>query len=147
MHGTTTNFVRLVLCAETAADLMVANPVSIRADATIAETIAWMTDKGFTAAPVIDDAGRPVGVVSRSDVLMHEREHLLGKSEAGRMDCCVADIMTPAVFSISPTAPAARAVEDLLALNVHRLFVVDEGGALVGVIAIEDILRKLVPET
>jgi CBS domain-containing protein len=51
--------------------------------------------------------------------------------------------MTPAVFSISADAPAARVVEELLALNVHRLFVVEGEGVLVGVITAADVLRHL----
>lgn len=50
---------RLVLTAATAADLMTPNPVSVRDSATIKEAIAMLTDHGFSAAPVIDDAGRP----------------------------------------------------------------------------------------
>src|SRR5262249_38997375 len=65
---------RLVLSAETAADLMTPNPVSLRAYATLKEAIVLLTDKGFSAAPVIDEAGRPVGVLSRSDILVHDRE-------------------------------------------------------------------------
>src|SRR5262249_2802727 len=71
---TTELCVGLALRAETAADLMTPDPVSIGADATIKEAVAFLTDKGFSAAPVIDRAGRPVGVLSRSDVLVHDRE-------------------------------------------------------------------------
>src|SRR5947209_3051716 len=93
---------RLILCAETAADLMTPNPVSIRADATVTEAIALLADKGFSAAPVIDAAGQPVGVVSRTDILLHEREqspHTRGRREL-EAPAQVQDIMTPAVFSI-----------------------------------------------
>ena len=65
---------RLVLRAQTAADLMTPNPVSISASAALKEAIAFLTDKGFSAAPVIDAAGRPVGVLSRTDLLVHDRE-------------------------------------------------------------------------
>src|SRR2546421_9121985 len=65
---------RLVLQADTAQDLMTPNPVSIRDTATVQEAIALLTDRGFSAAPVIDEAGRPVGVLSRSDILIHQRE-------------------------------------------------------------------------
>src|SRR5206468_12659328 len=65
---------QLCLYGETAADLMVPNPVSLREDATVHEAVALLTDKGFSGAPVIDEAGRPVGVVSRSDILVHDRE-------------------------------------------------------------------------
>src|SRR5262249_28883167 len=64
----------LYLAAETAADLMTPDPVSIRADATLREALALLIDRGFSAAPVIDAAGRPVGVLSRTDLLVHDRE-------------------------------------------------------------------------
>lgn len=57
-----------------AKDLMALNPVSIRRDAGIREALELLTDRGFGAAPVIDEAGRPIGVVSRTDILIHERE-------------------------------------------------------------------------
>src|SRR4051794_12856213 len=66
----------LCLRADTAVDLMTPNPVSIREDATVREAIGLLIDRGYSAAPVIDNAGRPVGVLSRTDVLVHEREHV-----------------------------------------------------------------------
>src|SRR5262249_21708562 len=63
-----TKATQLTLTAETAADLMTPNPVSIRDVATVREAVALLTDKGFSAAPVIDQAGRPIGVLSRADI-------------------------------------------------------------------------------
>src|SRR5438132_13949757 len=54
----------LRLHAATAADLMMPDPVSIRADASLKEAIALLIDRGFSGAPVIDEAGRPIGVLS-----------------------------------------------------------------------------------
>ena len=136
---------RLTLWAETAADLMTTNPMSIRADATVREAIAVMTQRGFSAAPVIDEAGRPVGVLSRSDILVHEREVLKSPPAAGDITC-VRDIMTPAVFSVPPHLPAEKVVEQLLTLDVHQLYVVDDSQAVVGVITAHDVLRRLRPE-
>jgi len=57
--GTTLEIARLVLHAESAAELMTANPVSVGEDATLREALTLLIDKGFSAAPVIDDrAGR-----------------------------------------------------------------------------------------
>lgn len=143
---------RLMLMAETAADLMTPNPVSLEADATLRQALELLTDRGFSAAPVIDEAGRPVGVLSRTDLLVHDREEVTylkpapGPGETGAQPADqerVRDVMTPAVFSVALEAPAARVVEQLVALKVHRLFVVDEGGALVGVISAFDVLRHL----
>jgi CBS domain-containing protein len=157
----------LTLNAETAAELMTPNPVSIRNVATVHEAIVLLTDKGISAAPVIDEAGRPVGVLSRSDIVVHDREsvHYLSappeyydkdeltmgsgerlppgfqveKPEVTR----VAEIMTPVVFAVSPQTTARRVVEDMVAWKVHRLFVVDEDGVLTGVISAIDVLRRL----
>jgi predicted transcriptional regulator len=135
---------RLVLRAKTAADLMSGNPVSIRHNATIQEAVALLTDKGFSAAAVIDDAGRPVGVLSRTDVLIHDREKA---SHNGAVDDLeptrVADIMTPAVFSVALDTPVRRVIDEMLGLNVQQLFVVDKDGIVVGMIAALDVLRHL----
>jgi CBS domain-containing protein len=136
---------RLALDAAQAADLMTPNPVSLNADALVADAIAAMTQRGFSAAPVIDEAGRPVGVLSRSDILVHEREVLKSAPSAGD-DTSVRDIMTPAVFSVPPHLPADKVVEQLLTLDVHQLYVVDDSQAVVGVITAHDVLRRLRPE-
>jgi CBS domain-containing protein len=156
----------LVLRAQTAADLMTPNPVSIAETAVVQEAISLLIDKGFSAAPVIDEAGRPVGVLSRTDILVHDREragalfplHEADERQARRgrhprdgfqefdIDGTrVREIMTPAVLSVSPTTPVRDVVSQLLRLNVHRLFVVDDNDVLIGVISAQDILRRLVP--
>ena len=137
---------RLFLDAVQAADLMSPNPVSLNADALVSEAIAVMTQRGFSAAPVIDEAGRPAGVLSRSDILVHEREVLKSPPVAGGDGTRVRDIMTPAVFSVPPHLPAEKVVEQLLTLDVHQLYVVDDSQAVVGVITAHDVLRHLRPE-
>ena len=63
----------LTLKARTAADLMTEQVVSIPEDAPLHEAIAVLTDRAFSGAPVINEAGRPVGVISQSDILVHDR--------------------------------------------------------------------------
>ena len=149
--------VRLSLCADTASDLMVPNPISLRADASVAEAMLLFTEKGITAAPVIDDSGRPIGVISRSDLLIHQCEdqkqgggayfHAASFESVDapkpNTPMTVADLMTPAVFAVSEDTPVHRVVSDMLGLRVHRLFVVDEDGTLVGIITTMDVLKHL----
>jgi CBS-domain-containing membrane protein len=160
---------RVTLCADTAADLMTPNPVSVRAEATLREALALLVDRAFSAAPVIDEAGRPVGVLSRSDLLVHAREEVryARPAELYRMEelttpagerlssafqvesvdrTQVRDAMTPGVFAVSPETSAAEVVRELLAFKVHRVFVVDVDGVLVGVISTFDVLRHLKPD-
>jgi CBS domain-containing protein len=116
---------------------MTPNPLSIRDVASVQEAKTLLTDKGLSAVPVIDEAGRAVGVLSKTDILVHDRQPRTSDS------MLVRDLMTPAVFSVSADAPADKVVEQMLALKVHRLFVVDKTGVLIGVITASDILRHL----
>src|SRR5262245_25146490 len=163
---TTTAMPRLMLQAATAADLMTPNPVSIRDIASVREAVVFLTDRRISAAPVINDAGRPVGVVSEADILRYDREHIehlatvpdyylqseLTLHSGERLDAfqvetadtdMVQDIMTPVIFSVRPDTAAYNVVQELVGRRIHRLFVTDEDGSLIGVITTLDLLRRL----
>jgi CBS domain-containing protein len=157
----------MVLPGATAENLMTANPLSLREEATVAEAIRFLSDHGISAAPVIGKRGRPVGVVSQTDIVIHERARsepscataeffqaldrtapAAGAERTGEMPPAgdqtrVREIMTPAVFSAPADLPANQVVEYMVGLNVHRLFVVNRDGVLVGVISALDVLRRL----
>src|SRR5437016_3814 len=64
---------KLTLRAQTAADLMTAQVVSIDQAAPLHQAVATLVDRCFSAAPVTDEAGRAVGVLSMTDVIIHDR--------------------------------------------------------------------------
>jgi CBS domain-containing protein len=138
----------MALHARTAAGLMTPNPISIRLTATVEEAARFLSGRGISAAPVIDDAGRPVGVVSRTDLLNRQARrdaHLPDSPPEGAGEGRVSAVMTPAVFCVRLGTPAGKVVEKMLALRVRRLFVVDADGVLVGVISAFDVLNSLRP--
>ena len=134
---------RMVLEAATAADLMSANPKSLNKDSLLSDAVTMMATKGFNAAPVIDETGRPVGVLSGTDVLIHQGEN--ADAAAEKAPTKVGDLMTPAVYSVTTDTPAHKVVEEMVQLNVHQLYVVDANHTLVGVVTSHDILRRLHP--
>jgi len=141
----------LVLNAEAAADLMTPDPVSIRQDASLSEAVALLTEKDVSAVPVLDAAGHPVGVLSRTDIMREFRERdRLGSStslKGGKVlasSPTVREVMTAAFLSVPLNATAVDVVAQLLGLgNVQQLFVLDEAGLVAGVISARDILRQL----
>jgi CBS domain-containing protein len=137
---------------------MTPNPKSINRHATVRETAEILHEHGLHIAPVIDDAGRPIGVASRTDLLDYwgrRRDRLTalaaeelnaasasGPEEPGD-ELTVPEIMTPVVFGVRTNAPIASVMEKMIALEVRCLFVTDADGVLVGTISVFDILRHL----
>ena len=82
---------------------------------------------------MVNDDGRAVGVLSRSDVL---RAVLAGADEAP-----VRDFMSQGVIAVQPDAEARQAAVFMVRCEVQRVFVVDEDGVPVGVVSTTDLLR------
>jgi CBS domain-containing protein len=156
----------LALRARTARELRTPFPLAVRATATVGDALRLLTDYGIGGAPVVDEAGRPVGVVSESDLLTCEREEadrtgppldFFGRRDlaparrpgdaatAAAADRPVREVMTPVVYGVAPDAPAGEVVERMRTLNVHRLFVMGADGRLAGVVSMSDVVAHLGP--
>jgi CBS domain-containing protein len=135
---------------------MTENPLSINEHATLQDAAAFLTTRNISAGPVINDAGRPVGVLSRTDIIrfssgVPKSPQMLGDfiNEAKKLSdpthrhSSVRQAMTPVVLSVSLDASLAEVCEKMLTGKVHRLFVIDVDGTLVGVISALDVLRCL----
>jgi CBS-domain-containing membrane protein len=157
----------LALYGKVAADLMTPSVLTIPVTATAQEAMALLTDENVGAVPVLDADGNSVGVISRSDLVAHGCDtvpcldpnepagpgrswlhplraspmHVFSARKAAATR--VRDIMTPVVFSVARDTSTTTVVDAMLGLGVHRLFVTDNDGKLVGVISTIDILRHL----
>jgi CBS domain-containing protein len=141
-------------------DAMTKNVVSVSPQATVAEALDTMTRSRLSGLPVIDDAGRLVGVVSEADFL---RRSELGTEKPGSPWLAniflpgraaeiyahtharhVADIMSPDVATIEETAGLDEAVAIMEKRRVKRLPVVSDG-KVVGMLTRADFVRALAP--
>jgi CBS domain-containing protein len=142
---------------------MTRNPKSIDEDATIRESAAALTNARISALPVTNENGELVGVVSRADIVRFEGQR--GDFEApttnrrpGEVAAAetrggvhaestrrtpVKKIMTPSVYVVRPEANLASVVDQMLKRRVHRLYVIDSKGGLIGVVSALDLLRSL----
>lgn len=127
--------------AMTAREIMRRNPRSIDREATVADAAEFLTARRIGAAPVIDDAGRPIGVVSRTDIVRHVRAGGMAAPDLeGRT---VESIMNPTVYFALPNTSLKSVINKMLRRKINRLFVIDEHGVLIGVISALDVLRGL----
>jgi CBS domain-containing protein len=125
----------------TAEEVMTANPISISEGRTIGEAIAFLADRNFRGAPVINAAGRPLGFVSQSDLLAYLSEADGNSDEAREQK--VSQVMSSPVITVPRAATLERVVQLMISRGVNRVFVIDNGNTLVGVISTLDVLRGL----
>ena len=121
--------------------------VTVTPDTSLLKLGKLMRDKGVRRLPVLDN-GRVVGIISDRDVRdaspskattldMYEMHYLLAEIKAK-------DIMTPRPVTIKPTDTVEKAAMIMLDKKIGGLPVVDEKGALVGIISDQDVFKALV---
>jgi len=134
------------------ATVMHTDPYRVTAQQPVRELLALFVDKGISTAPVVDEQGRPIGFVSKTDVVRQLRRPYPGERpedatqvqpwwDAERLSqLTVGAIMTPAVYTFSPETTVADATAVMAFEGTHHLPVVDESGALVGMVSALDVL-------
>jgi CBS domain-containing protein len=117
--------------------------VTIAPDASIAELVQSLADSRVSGLPVVDSAGRVVGVVSATDVLQAAAEKDDTRARSAMFEhTTVRDLMTSEPQVIRPDADAREAAQQMLHSEVRRLFVEDKG-RLIGVISQTDIAHAV----
>jgi acetoin utilization protein AcuB len=134
--------------------LMSRDPITIDPEAPLATAAAAMRERGIRHLPVVDDAGRLIGMITDRDlrgiVLAPVLEEYLSTSLRRRLRAlheCVAslrvrDVMTWDAVTIGPEAPVAQAAALMFEGRFGVLPVV-ERGALVGIVSERDVLKAL----
>lgn len=124
----------------------------IPADGSFKQAVALLCEHEVSAAPVVDDAGRVVGVISEADLLAKAERTLLEarprllQSRATRLARAkaagrrVRDVMTSPAITVSPCTTLEDAARVMQERHLRRLPVVDSGGRLVGVVSRADVL-------
>ncbi|HET7787831.1 MAG TPA: CBS domain-containing protein [Myxococcales bacterium] len=145
--------------SETAADtpvsrIMSRDVITVHAGTSLESVIELMLARGLSRMPVVDERHRPVGIISKTDVVeeSHDRddlEELPRRGEEGRgfhlhrEGATVDEVMTPTVLSVPDTATVEQVAELMVSRHVHGLPVVDSRGELAGFVSTMDVLAWL----
>ncbi len=144
--------------------VMTSDVVCVQKDLSVEALTSLFLERGFSGAPVVDEDGRPIGLVSKTDLVrerrddngLEEREPLYVR-EGGGVEyelgpgfhaapiarATVADIMMPIVFALPENATVAKASSLMVFEGVHRIPVVSSDGRVVGILSSLDILSWL----
>jgi CBS domain-containing protein len=110
---------------------------TIKPDATVYEAIELMAAKNVGAVPVVEH-GRLLGILTERD---YARKVILeGKSSK---DTSVHQIMSPQPITVSPTDTVGECMRIMTDRRVRHLPVM-EGGNLVGILSIGDVIRWMI---
>jgi CBS domain-containing protein len=114
--------------ARTVQEIMNAEVFGVRPEEKADPTLEAILAFGITAAPVLDEDRRPIGVVSLRDLVPTGDRHRR---------------MTSPAATIPATASIAEAGRALATADVHHLVVVDELGRAIGMVSSLDVVRGL----
>jgi CBS domain-containing protein len=109
---------------------------------------ALLADRGITAAPVVDDRNRLVGIVSEGDLLRGRvpedpTAHLrVAPKPPSHRPHLVAEVMTREVVTAWPLEDVADVARTMLDRDVRSVPVLD-GGHVVGIVSRRDLLRSV----
>ncbi len=153
------------------ADVMTRSVVTLSTEMTLEQAAERLVEKGISGAPVVDEQGRLLGILSESDLLRQLKrvaEETVGKkyltraihslalltflseTHPGAVDevyrqlraTRVADAMTKKVETIKPTDSLEAVAAVMIQHDVNRVPVV-EGKRVVGIVTRTDLARVL----
>ncbi|MCH8875047.1 CBS domain-containing protein [candidate division KSB1 bacterium] len=150
-----------------AKDIMNSNIISVHDDITVHELAHLFTEEMISGAPVLNEDGKLIGVVSLSDIVRnderraaiiknkHESDYYLHGWEddlnRGELEDLhleeddgfkVQDIMTPLIFKVPETEPISEMAETMIGGRIHRLFVT-RADKVVGIVTTLDMLKAI----
>jgi HAD superfamily hydrolase (TIGR01509 family) len=146
-----------------AKDIMTTEVITVRLETTVAELAELLTANNIGGAPVVDDRGGLLGVVTENDlidqkkkvhiptvinildsVIYLENPEKMEKEIMKIAGLTVADIYTTGVLTVEKQTTLDEIATIMSEKNVHTLPVIDDG-QLVGIIGKHDIIKTLIP--
>ena len=142
-------------------ELMTRDVVVVRSDMDVHELEKIFLENKIHGAPVVDDTGKLVGVVSQTDLLawhfetgsdgpgffeapeMPDPEGFRGLRMTDIRTATLGEVMTPLVHAIREDSTAAEAAQRMVRHRIHRLIVVDDKLHVRGVLSAMDLLQLL----
>jgi CBS domain-containing protein len=116
-----------------AKEIMTRDPDCCRGDDTARHAAQLMRDRDCGCVPIVDDAGKVVGIVTDRDLAV--RGIAAGKDPNTKLN----DLMTPAATTCGPDDDLKDVEQKMAELQVRRIPIVDSDGRCLGIISQADI--------
>lgn len=120
------------------ADLMTIDPIVVSLDASIEDAEELMRHHRISGLPVVDLAGRLVGVISQTDLLYLAVPSIQALIRHQGSGVRVGEVMSQPAVTIETMATVRDAARRMHEGRLHRLVAIDDHGRPVGVISAMD---------
>jgi CBS domain-containing protein len=151
--------------SQTVADVMAHDVITVTPDTPLAAAVRLLVDRQISGLPVVDEAGKLVGVISESDLIWREKgidtpphimflDSVIYLQNSAKYDLelhkvlgqTVGEVMTAPPISIYAAATLPAAARIMHDKKIHRLPVVDPEHRPIGIITQGDIVRSIALE-
>jgi CBS domain-containing protein len=105
---------------ETVNDFMQKSLITIEESSSVQEAANRMKDKNVSSLVVVDEIGRPLGLITERDLVRKVCIHDVSTSKL-----IIKEIMSSPLITIDSNSSASEAVDMMLRNNVRHLLVVD----------------------
>ena len=141
------------------------DPITVKPQTPIKEAIKILAEQRISGLPVVDDAGKLVGVISETDLLWQEtgvepplyimfldtviflenparHEQELHKA----LGQTVGEVMSDNPVTVKADQPLRKAAKLMQEKSIRRLAVTDQEGQVIGILTPGDIVRAMAAE-
>jgi CBS domain-containing protein len=150
---------------KTVAEVMTHNPIMVNPQTPLKEAIQILAEKRISGLPVINEAGKLVGIISETDLMWQETGvtppayimfldsviYLQNPATYERdlhkaLGQTVGEVMSKNPLTITPDKSLKVAAKIIQEHKVHRLPVLDSTGTVIGILTRGDIIRAMAAE-
>ncbi len=148
----------------TAGSIMTAKVMTAETCWSVQHLAEFLVEHSISGAPVVDEDGKVVGVVSLTDIVRHDAVPVEGDRQSSFYHDAdgtfysardlegfrvvkedrvrVADIMTPIVYKVDRNRRLTEVADDMVRGRIHRVLVT-QGDEVIGIISALDMLKAV----
>jgi CBS domain-containing protein len=122
----------------TISKLMTKKVITVRNGSMVKEAVSLMTKHGISCVIVVDQSGKPVGIVTERDMVRRVLNNSL-RPENTRID----SIMSSPVMTMSPEKRITEAINLMTRYHFRRAVIADKSNKLLGILTQSDLLAEV----